>query len=194
VILQSITNFLCLHALFEEELDDIPLLDLHGTGTFWFWRPNYRRNDLARSQNGETLTGQNAHACVEYPDIKRQQFTTSCAEIARTYRTPCITVKGRYREIAEMLFGQWNADTEYDRGETPVQKSMVISERDEITRFVSVVDGGGLTLEMVASSLSSTPCVQEDLTKQTFYLEFPLIAIFSPEGNLFHFTKHFFST
>jgi hypothetical protein len=89
-----------------------------------------------------------------------------------------------------MLFRQCNTDTEYDRGETPVQKAMVISERDEITRFVSVVDGGGLTLEMVASSLSSTPCVHEDLTRQTFYLEFPLIAIFSPEGNLFHFTKH----
>jgi hypothetical protein len=34
MILQSITNFLCLHARFEEELDDVRLLDLHGPGTF----------------------------------------------------------------------------------------------------------------------------------------------------------------
>jgi gamma-glutamylcysteine synthetase len=57
---------------------------------FWFCRANYQRNYLARSQNGEAFTGQNAHACVEYPDIRRRQFTPSSAEIARTYRTPCM--------------------------------------------------------------------------------------------------------
>jgi hypothetical protein len=90
MILQSVTNFLRLHALFEEKLDDVPLLDLHGTGTLLVLARKLSAQ-LSRSFSGRRSTaGQNAHACVEYPDIKRQQFTAPCAEIARTYRTPCI--------------------------------------------------------------------------------------------------------